>query len=309
MDALSLINGSNNEPIETTDSVLQLLEFYTGTEIFGINIAKVSEIIRFMELTPMPSAPPEIEGVFMHRDKLVTVIDLHKVLNLPLRESDGNGMLIVCDFDQLSVAFHVSSVNGIQSLSWTAIEKPPAVSGSERDGVATGIAKLENKMIMILDFEKIICDYNHGHEFEIGDVGNVEVIESFDYARTIVVAEDSPFLNKVMIDALKKAGFLNYRSFYNGLDAWDYIRSLKGSDDIKKKCAAVITDIEMPQMDGHSLIKCIKSDKELRTIPVFIFSSLIHDNMRQRGDSAGADGQFARSQLPELLKEMISFLR
>lgn len=297
---------------EAGTNELQLLEFLVGHESFGINIAKVSEIIRFSELTPLPSSPDEIEGVFMHRDKLVTVIDLHRVLSVGLPEEHGSGLFIVCDFEQLSVAFHVSMVNGIQRLSWSAIEKPPAING-DSENLATGIAKLENSnsMIMILDCEKIVCDLNHGHEFEVGNVDNIELPGDLDidFTKNIIVAEDSGFLNKVMVDALHKAGFKTIHTFFNGLDAWDYVSSLKGTHNLKHECAAVISDIEMPQMDGHSLTKLIKDDKELRSIPVYIFSSLIHDNMRLRGDSAGANAQFSRAQLPELLKLLVQELK
>jgi two-component system chemotaxis response regulator CheV len=294
---------------ETGTNELQMLEFLVGKEAYGINIAKVSEIISYIELTPMPSAPDAIEGVFMHRDKLVTVINLHKILNYDLPEEHGRGLLIVCDFEQLSVAFHVSMVNSIVPLSWSGIEKPPTIHG-QGDSLVTGVAKAGSKMIMILDCEKIVCDFNHGREFEIGNIDDVELPrDGIDYNRAIVLAEDSSFLNKVMLDALKKAGFNNIQTFFNGLDAWDYVRSLKGSSDLKQKCAAVITDIEMPQMDGHSLTKFIKDDKELRSIPVYIFSSLIHDNMRMRGDSAGADAQYSRAQLADLLIRLSTDLK
>jgi two-component system chemotaxis response regulator CheV len=294
---------------ETGTNELQMLEFLVGKEVYGINIAKVSEIIKFSSLTPMPSAPDAIEGVFMHRDKLVAVINLHTILNYELPEEYGNGLLIVCDFEQLSVAFHVSMVNSIVSLSWSGIEKPPTIH-NQGDSLVTGIAKAGDKMIMILDCEKIVCDLNHGREFDLGNIDDVELPkDGVDYNRTIVVAEDSSFLNRVMLDALKKAGFSNVQTFFNGLDAWDYIRSLKGSSDLKQKCAALITDIEMPQMDGHSLTKFIKDDKELRSIPVYIFSSLIHDNMRMRGDSAGADAQYSRAQLADLLIRLTGDLK
>ncbi|MCL2693721.1 MAG: chemotaxis protein [Oscillospiraceae bacterium] len=292
----------DNEIIfDSTTNELQLLEFLVGDEYFGINIAKVSEIIRYTELTPVPSSPDAIGGVFMHRDKLVTVIDLHVILEHALKEEHGNGLLIVCDFEQFSVAFHVSMVLGIQRLTWSNIEKPPAVSKNSGDGITTGMAKFEEKIIMILDFEKIICDLNLLPEFEDESFEHVDIPHTLDLTRHIIVAEDSPFLIKILIDALKNVGFKNINSFYNGLEAWEYIKERKGTDKLKQEVAAVISDIEMPQMDGHTLTRLIKEDKELKNIPVFMFSSLIHENMRGRGDSAGADGQFARSQLGDLI--------
>lgn len=307
MDILGVENA-----IETT-SQLELLEFMVGKEFFGINIAKVSEIIIYCECTKVPSSPPEVEGVFMHRDKLVTVIDLHKVLNIPMAQNMDNpentqGLLIVCDFDQLSIAFHVTNVNGIQRFQWSEIEKPPAVTGSNGENVATGVAKLANKIIMILDFEKIVCDLNSGQDFDLGEIDDISVIDNFDYSQKIIVVEDSLFLNKVMVESLNKFGYTNISTFYNGRDAWAYIDSCRNSDDIKHKAAAVITDIEMPQMDGHTLVNLIKNDKQFGNIPVIIFSSLIHDNLRKKGDSMGADAQFSRSQLQECLKTVTNLL-
>jgi two-component system chemotaxis response regulator CheV len=295
---------SNENTTFEIDNELQLLEFLVRDDYFGINIAKVSEIIRYNTLTPVPSSPPEIEGVFMHRDKLVTVIDLHKVLKKDIKESDGQGLLIVCDFEKLSVAFHVSAVNGIQRLSWSAIEKPPTVAGGNNaDQIATGIAKLNEKMIMILDFEKIVCDLNNGQEFEVGEVEIVEHKHGIDYSKQIVIAEDSILLNKVVVEALKKNGFKVVRNFFNGLDAWDYVRT-----QTPATISAIITDIEMPQMDGLTFCRFVKADKVLNRIPVFLFSSLIHENIRQHGDKAGANGQFARSQLNALLVTLMDTL-
>lgn len=293
----------NDIVFDNSTNELQLLEFLVGDEFFGINIAKVSEIIRFTELTPIPNSPDSLEGVFTHRDKLVTVIDLHVVLERPIKEEEyGNGLLIVCDFEQFVVAFHVSTVIGIKKLSWSLIEKPPSVSKDNTDSITTGMAKIEdeNKIIMILDFEKIICDLNLNPDNENNDFSVLEVGESTDFSKHLIIAEDSPFLCKALVESLKNVGFKNIHVYYNGADAWEFIKSKKGTPQLKE-VGAIISDIEMPQMDGHTLTRLIKSDKELKTIPVFMFSSLIHENMRGRGDSAGADGQFARSELPGLI--------
>lgn len=117
--------------LESGTNELELLEFFVGHEDYGINIAKVSEILTYREVTPMPSAPEEIEGVFMPRDKLITVVDLHKVLGIPKPE-DNAGLLIVCEFNQLDIAFHVTNVKGIQRISWSSIEQPPTVANNSK---------------------------------------------------------------------------------------------------------------------------------------------------------------------------------
>jgi len=295
--------GSEIE-LDTTD--LELLEFLVGDEHFGINIAKVSEIIIHCDVTHVPSAPKAVEGVFMHRDKLVTVIDLHEILEIQKPDIERT-LLVVCDFDQVSIAFDVTNVNGIQRLKWAQVEKPPAVSGGTENSLATGVAKIDNKIIMILDFEKIVCDMNAGQEFEIGEIESVNAPESFDYGRKIIIVEDSSFLNKVVHDAFKAVGFTNISQFYNGKDAWAHISTLKGSE-LKQTLAAVISDIEMPQMDGHTLVRNIRSDKDFAKTPIVMFSSLIHDNVRQKGENAGADAQYSRSQLSDCVKKVVELI-
>lgn len=299
MNDLPSVDSGTNE--------LQLLEFLVGDEFFGINIAKVSEIMIYTEVTKVPSSPDAVEGVFMHRDKLVTVIDLHNILGISLPESTP-GLFIVCDFQQLSIAFHVTSVDGIQRLSWLQIEKPPAVTDADGENIATGIAKMEQRIVMILDFEKIVCDLNHGKEFDVAEISEFARHEHIDYNKKVIIAEDSIFLNKVMVEALKKAGFTNIETFYDGKSCWEYVETIKDDPAQVANIAGFISDIEMPQMDGHSLTRLIKTDKTLAHLPVLIFSSLIHENMRAHGSKAGADAQYSRAELNECIHHLIKLV-
>ena len=306
MDTGILLESGTNE--------LELLEFFVGTKCFGINIAKVSEIMRFSTVTPMPGAPDTVEGIFMPRDILLTVVDLHKVLNIPGAE-DNDGMLIICEFNRLHVAFHVSAVSGIVKLSWSNIEKPPSVAQNEHAGLCTGVAKLDSGMILILDFEKIVADINKSMGLDTTGVGdktpqNTSKLEKVNFESHIVIAEDSALLNKMILDSLHTAGFRNVISFTNGKDALDYIESFKhlGSERIRSEVALLISDIEMPQMDGHHLTKRIKDDPATNVIPVFLFSSLINDQMRVKGKSVGADEQFSKPQIGILIETLYDYL-
>ncbi len=294
--------------LESGTNELELLEFFVGNEDYGINIAKVSEILTYREVTPMPSAPEEVEGVFMPRDKLITVVDLHKVLGIP--RPDGNeGLLIVCEFNQLDIAFHVTSVKGIQRISWTSIEKPPTVANNSKKGVATGIAKVDGKIIIILDFEKIISDLNCSSGLDASGIDKIEKSDEVDYNAKIVIAEDSPLLNQLVVNALTKAGFHNILSFSNGQEAWNYISTYADSEDVTQYVSLLVSDIEMPQMDGHRLTKLIKEHRNLHKIPVFLFSSLIDDMMKAKGRSVGADEQFSKPQISGLIQAMMTVLK
>ena len=293
--------------LESGTNELELLEFFVGHEEYGINIAKVSEILTYRPVTPMPSAPEEIEGVFMPRDKLITVVDLHKVLGIP--QPEGNeGLLIVCEFNQLDIAFHVSTVKGIQRISWTNIEKPPTVANNSQKGVATGIAKIDGKIIIILDFEKIIADLNCSAGLDTSGIEKLEQSAEVDYDARIVIAEDSPLLNQLVVNALTKAGFHNILSFSNGQEAWNFISTFADSENVTEDISLIVSDIEMPQMDGHRLTKLVKDHSNLSKIPVFLFSSLIDDQMKEKGKAVGADEQFSKPQIGGLIQAMMATL-
>lgn len=294
--------------LESGTNELELLEFFVGNEDYGINIAKVNEIMTYREVTPMPSAPDGVEGVFMPRDKLITVVDLHKILGVDV--PDGNsGLLIVCEFNQLDIAFHVTSVKGIQRISWSSIEKPPSVANNSKKGVATGIAKIDGRIIVILDFEKIISDLNSSSGLDTTGIDKLEKSESVNYDAKIVIAEDSALLNKMIVNAMTSAGFHNILAFSNGQEAWSYISGYADNSNAADNIALVVSDIEMPQMDGHRLTKLIKDNQNLKKIPVYLFSSLIDERMRKKGESVGADLQFSKPQIGDLIKAMIEHLK
>lgn len=297
--------------LDSGTNELQLLEFTVGNNSYGINIAKVSEIMTDQVITPIPNGPEEVEGVFIPRDKLISVIDLHTVLHLPRPETKKN-VFIICQFNQMVIAFHVTSVKGFQRISWNDIVEPPAVSGgNDGAGISTGVAKINGKIIMILDFEKIVSDLNRSSGIDITGLDQVEKASINAGNKRIIVADDSPFLNKMITSTLADTGFKNIVSFQNGEDAWDYISSFKSrctEEDITDNIACIISDIEMPKMDGHRLTKLIKDDKVLKHVPVILFSSLIDEQMIAKCKAVGADAQFSKPQITELIKTLLKFI-
>ncbi len=291
----------SNILLESGTNELEVLEFKVGEQSFGINIAKVTEIMNYQPVIPVPDSPPEFEGVFTPRDTVISVIDLHKVLKKQTPDPEHD-LLIVCHFNQMDMGFHVSSVKGIQRISWEDIEKPPAMSGDGANNIATGIAKFKDRIILILDFEKICSDLNRT---AVLDTSGVKSNGRNKDDKHIVIAEDSPFLNTLIVNTLHEAGYKNVVSFDNGKDAWEYVSGHKAlGGNIRSHISCVISDIEMPQMDGHHLTKLIKDDSYLSVIPVFLFSSLINDQMRIKGQSVGADAQFSKPQIGGLIKHI-----
>lgn len=279
--------------LESGTNELELLEFTVGDQLFGVNVAKVTEIMKYQAVTKIPASDPSFEGIFSPRDKVISVIDLHKVLKKDMPEG-VEGIFVICHFNKLDVAFHVTSIQGIRRISWEDIDKPPEISNSGTSTLSTGIAKIEDHIVLILDFEKIVSDLN---TTAVLDTTGVEKSET-SADKHIVIAEDSVFLNNMIVKALADAGYVKVSRFENGKEAWEFISGLPNAAE---SVSCVISDIEMPKMDGHNLCKRIKSDDNLSKIPVFLFSSLINDQMFEKGKSVGADAQFSKPQINELI--------
>ena len=290
MDTKILLENGTNE--------LEVLEFELDGNAYGINVAKIKEIIPYQKVTPVPNSHPSIEGIFMPRDTMITAIDLNNCLQRGV--SEEGGLFIITNFNKLDIAFHVDAVKGIHRISWEQIIKPGATVSTSEDSISTGIVKLNNRLVIILDFEKIVSDINPETGLKVSEIEGLGVRQRSSVP--ILIAEDSVLLNKLIVDSLKKAGYDNLIHTQNGQEAYDVIQTCKADGTLKDHVQCVITDIEMPLMDGHRLTKLIKSDDATKDIPVVIFSSLVNDEMKKKGEALGADAQLSKPEIANLVR-------
>lgn len=296
MDTNILLESGTNE--------LEILEFKLGDNHYGINVAKIREILSYQKVTPVPNTHPSVEGVFMPRDTMITVISLKRCLGM---EEDGEqGLFIITNFNKLDAAFHVDQVVGIHRVSWGEIIKPDSTINSVEGGVATGVVKIDGKLVVILDFEAIVAGISPETGLQVNDIESIGERERSE--DPILVAEDSPLLSSLITDCLRKAGYDKLTVTYNGQEAWDKLQEFRDKGQIYDKVRCVITDIEMPLMDGHRLTKLIKSDNELKNIPVVIFSSLVNEEMRRKGEQLGADAQLTKPEIGNLVEAIDKLL-
>ncbi len=296
MDTNILLENGTNE--------LEVLEFMLDGNSYGINVAKIREIIPYQEVTPVPNAHPSIEGIFMPRDVMITAIDLKNCLQRG--QSEGSGLFIITNFNKLDIAFHVDQVIGIHRVSWGSIIKPGTTVSNAEDGISTGIIKIDGKLIIILDFEKIITDISPETGLKMTEIDALGERQRNDVP--ILIAEDSALLNKLIVDSLKKAGYHNLIHTENGKEAWDIIQDCKEKGTLDEHVKCLITDIEMPLMDGHRLTRLVKDDDATKHIPVVIFSSLVNDDMKKKGESLGADAQLSKPEIGNLVKVIDSLV-
>lgn len=276
---------------------LEIMEFTINDEIFGINVAKVKEIMRISPLKNMQKSHDCVEGIFKPRGEIITVIDLAKYLNLNESEHQDRDIFIITNFNNRDFAFHVHTVVGIDRISWQDMKKPDSIIYGGDEGIATGIAQCEGRLVTILDFEKIVSEISPEVGIQVSDVESLSHRERND--KKIMVVEDSALLSKMIIDSLHRSGYSNIIKMDNGKEAWDYLSDIRDSgEDIREQVACMVTDIEMPQMDGHHLTKLVKDDAKLKEIPIIIFSSLINEEMRRKGEQVGANEQISK---PEIL--------
>ena len=160
MDTNILLESGTNE--------LEILEFKLGNNHYGINVAKIREILSYQQVTPVPNTHPSVEGVFMPRDTMITVISLKRCLGM--EDSGDNGLFIITNFNKLDAAFHVDQVVGIHRVSWGEIIKPDSTINSVEGSVATGVVKIDGKLVVILDFEAIVSGISPETGLQVNDI-------------------------------------------------------------------------------------------------------------------------------------------
>ncbi|WP_028829231.1 chemotaxis protein [Proteocatella sphenisci] len=299
--------GKSEILLESGTNEIEIMEFTIEDELYGINVAKVKEIMMASKVKPVPHSHPAVEGIFKPRDKVYTVVDLPMYLTGKESQKQDKDIFIITNFNKLYMAFRVHTVVGISRVSWKAIQKPDKTLNRGEEGIATGIAQCGDELVTILDFEKIVSDISPETGIQLDSI-----VKMGNRARNdvpILLAEDSVLLSKMITEALSRVGYTNILRFNNGEEAWNYLERMKANtaDKHMEEIGLIITDIEMPKMDGHRLTKLVKEDRELRRIPLVIFSSLINEEMRIKGKSLGADEQLSKPEIGHLV-EIIDML-
>lgn len=286
--------------LETGTNELEIVEFGIGNNKFGINVIKVKEIINPVPITVVPHAHKNVEGIIELRGEVLPVVNVADALGFPASDNPQQDKFIVAEFNQQKVVFHVHSVTQIHRISWTQIEKPSDMYQG-LDSQIIGVIKLNGEMILLLDFEKIVVEINPETGINVQQVKKLGKRQNSE--KRLVIAEDSPLLRKLLHDTLEEAGFHHLEFFENGLDALNYLENLaETATNLTDEVHLVITDVEMPQMDGHHLTKRIKEHPQLSVLPVIIFSSLITESLRHKGQVVGADAQISKPEIAALIK-------
>ena len=281
--------------LESGINQLEIVIFKAGNIVLGVNVAKVECILTYHPITQIPNSNENIKGIVNYRGRILPVLDLIRTLKQDCSKPSKERLLILISINKTDFAVEVSSVSGIRRLSWKEIETPSSILLTQNETPITGIVKtIQDEIILMIDFEKILADIDPSLALQ-----ESKVMKGLE-GKKLVVAEDSTFLLKIVNESLLKAG-ATVKKFGNGKDALDYLQMYSNND-----IHCVITDIEMPIMDGLTLTKQIKSNPKLKKIPVILFSSIVSEALKHQGLSVGADAQITKPEIEKLIDVVVN---
>lgn len=287
--------------LESGTNELELLVFRVADYTFGINVAKVREVLTLQPITRLAKTHPSVRGVFKLRNRVIPCVSLVDHLGLARsgdddspRAGEGERTMILTDFNQQQTAFLVDHVERIHRLSWEQILNVPPLMALAHSPL-TAVARTGDRLVVLLDFEMII-DQVTGFELDARQAPNPHGVAR--ETKRIIVADDSSTVREAMAKTLQTSGYTQVSTFSNGADAWREIQTrYKQRGQVADVADLLISDVEMPQMDGLHLTRCVKEHAELRAIPVMLYSSLVTPDNFKKGKAVGADAQVSKPQL------------
>lgn len=313
--------------LESGTNELEIIEFQLrkqrpdGTEKishYGINVAKVREVIRVPETTDYPNPQPHLVGVFSLRDNLIPLVDLGGWLGVKTPSAFETKNVIVTDFNRMANGFLVDSVSRIHRISWEEVESPSQFLESGEQDCVVAVVRRDDRLIMILDFEKIISDINPELSMEKYDVKEDRKVIIDDrmtakrQANTLLVVDDSAFIRKLIETTLRTSGY-NVIAAKDGADAYEMLQEfeLVAEEEnlpVSDLVSMVISDVEMPRMDGLHLVKRLREGKAYRTTPILMFSSIMSEENRHKALNLGANDTMTKPEIGKLVGMVDSYL-
>ncbi|EIZ1407910.1 chemotaxis protein CheV [Vibrio vulnificus] len=312
---------------ESGTNELEIIEFHlekvlpngkTKTCYYGINVAKVREVIQVPETTDYPNAQPHMIGVFSSRDVLTPLVDLAGWLGVPTRPAVERKFVIVTDFNKMTNGFLIDSISRIHRISWNDVESPSQFLEAGEQDCVVAVVRKDGNLIMILDFEKIIADINPELSMEKYDVKTDRSVDlnqrmvTKRNAKTIMVVDDSAFIRSLIQETLTSAGY-NIIACKDGGEAHDKLVNLievarEENLPLSELIDAVVTDVEMPRMDGMHLVKRLRDSEAYKTLPIVMFSSLMSEDNRAKALALGANDTITKPEIGRMVSLMDKYV-
>jgi two-component system chemotaxis response regulator CheV len=285
--------------LESGTNEVEILVFQVGAYALGINVAKVREILPAQKITRLPKAHKSIVGCFTLRDSVVPCVSLHSHLDEAATHAPEEATIILTEFNQYQTAFVVDAVERIHRVSWEHVLAAPSVVTQAATPV-TAVTTINGRLITMLDFE-MIADQVSEKANRVGPVPNPQKIPREELR--ILLADDSATVRQAMSETLRCSGYTRLTTFENGEEAWNWIQNrLHETGDVTQIADLLVSDVEMPQIDGFHLTKNIKDHPELRSLYVLLFSSILTEDNRNKGAAVRADAMITKPELNRVVE-------
>ncbi len=297
--------------LEAGTNELEILVLQVGDALYGVNVAKVREVLPVPNINALPESHPAVEGMTEIRGQVVQLVNLKQFLDGGCEDSRPRptDKMMIMEFNEDFIGFRVHGVDQIWRNSWDQVRGVPHIAGI--DAPVTAVAPIGDKMVLMLDFEAIGAAVGMSR-----DTLQAQRDDLAGFTRQgdelIVFADDSRMIRQMLAETLTDAGFTNIRGFSDGAEAWDYLSSVATEDSpeaTRRKVAALISDVEMPQMDGLNLTRRVRANAALSDLPIILFSSIVSKDNNKKGEQVGASAQVAKPRYAELVHTLHGFLQ
>lgn len=303
----NILDGINQRTQLVGKNRLELLMFrLEDGELYGINVFKVREVIRCPELTTVHSAHSVVRGVANVRNRILSVMDLSEAIGGPSMAREDDSYIIITEFNRSIQAFMVSSVEHIVNLKWEDIRLPPA--GADADSYINAVTNVDGRLIQLIDVEHVLTEVVGAPEMVSNAITESVCIEE-GQVRHVLVVDDSKVARNQISRALEQIG-VGCTTFNDGVQALQQLQAWAHSDvPVSKRIALVISDIEMPEMDGYTLTSEIRRDPSLKDLYVLLHSSLSGVFNETMVKKVGANRFIPKFSADELVKEILPLIQ
>lgn len=288
-NAILLQSGTNE---------VEVLVFRVGEFTLGINVAKVREVLSSPPVTALPDSHPSICGCFRLRDSVIPCLSLHQHLDEPPSCPPEEAVVILTEFNQHQIGFLVDVVERIHRISWTQVMAAPSIVAQSKAPV-TAVSQIDGRLILMLDFEMI------ADQVALGEPKGDAIANELGVDRAgqrVAIADDSATARKAVENTLRRSGYQDLHIFENGAEAWNWLAASADNRQGRPPIDLLISDVEMPQVDGFHLTKRIKDHPQLREIPVLLYSSILTPDNAKKGKAVSADAQIAKPELHRVVE-------
>jgi two-component system chemotaxis response regulator CheV len=298
------MNWSNALPAENAillqsgTNEVEVLVFRVGGFTLGINVAKVREVLTSPPVTALPDSHPSICGCFRLRDSVIPCLSLHKHLDEPPSCPPDEAVVILTEFNQHQIGFLVDVVERIHRISWSNVMAAPTIIAQSKAPV-TAVSQIDGRLILMLDFEMIADQVALGEQ-QGESIANELGVERA--AQRVAIVDDSATARNAVESTLRQSGYNDLHIFENGAEAWNWLAASADQRSGRPPIDLLISDVEMPQVDGFHLTKRIKEHPQLREIPVLLYSSILTPDNAKKGKAVLADAQIAKPELHRVVE-------